>query len=267
MNDVMGLIKNQNFVIYGNGYIAKRLYCIVQEMGVASNVIAVAVTKKKDDENGVDGKPVKEIKDIRRDVNIIIAAHDAVSAEMENNLKRLGFKFYVWIYPYIIELELGKPIKKNCTVPVKDIIANMSKSYSPAICYYTLQDYCSNKNYSGELYVKMMEKYTTKETAQKRWNRFRSRIDECLKKGFAQDYNIKVLNNFNLIDGMHRVVLAKYFGKNVLNADVYIGGDEFYSKYDVGGDILIRENDLHSYYNDIEIQRIKEADKKLRVLE
>ena len=262
LQKIIRLIKEKNFVIYGHGFIGKRFYNYVKKIGCFSHVTAFAVTHLKKDDNG--NKNVKAISAIPRDRLIFIAAHDTNAFEMMSGLKNMGFQDYIWIYPYLIDMELGEPIEKNRKVRIQDLIHNLSNSYAAAIYYLSIKDYCDRNVYDGSIYIRMTSHYTTERTAKKRWDRFRVKIDECLKNGFVQDYNIKVLENNSLIDGMHRLILAKYFNQEFLHADAYRGGGSFYSEEGIGGNVFLQDSDLIQYYSEEEIDIIKEADEELK---
>lgn len=95
--------------------------------------------------------------------------------------------------------------------------------------------------------------------AKKRWKRFQKWIEQCLENGYQQDYSIKVNEDYHLIDGAHRLVLAKYFHADTIFADIYAGHGEFYSEAGLGGDVFLREQDLPKYYTEDEIAVIKKA--------
>lgn len=261
---VIDKIKTDYFVIYGNGYIAKRFYKILIKMGISENLYDVAVTEIKKDMIGVNGKKVKRISDIKRNYLVIIAVHNIDAEVMKDNLERLGFKSYIWIYPYLFDLELGRPVRRDCAIDTITLLRGTTKSYTPVIYYLTVNDYCNEKKYGGEVYIKLMNQYCEKETAKKRWLIFRKKIEQCQIDGFVQNDNVKVLESYNIIDGLHRLILAIFFREKYLRADVYGGIDEFYSKKGIGGDVLIDDKKLVKVYNNKEIYDIKKAAEELK---
>lgn len=263
LKDILNLIKTNRFVIYGNGFIGKRFIKQIERMNCKKQISAIVVTNLEGDCNSrKDG--LQSVYEISKDSLVFIAAHESVATEMRKVLESIGVSNYIWIYPYLIELELGEPIERNRKVTIIDLISNLSKSYAAAIYYLTIKEYCQNHTYDGSLYKKMTSHYTTEHTAEKRWEIFRRKIEYCQENGFCQDCNIKVLENNNLIDGMHRLTLAKYFGKKYLYADVYAGKGSFYSQNGVGGNVFIQEEDLPLYYTSKEIDVIKKIDTDLK---
>ena len=262
--DVLHLIKTRQFVIYGNGYIARRFYNIIKNLGLEHNVLNVAISEANPDDIGVDGKFLCSIKDIGRDAFIVLAVHDAVADEMKRTLIELGFSDYIWIYPYLIELEIGSPIKSNCSIPTDALIRCLPNAYAWAIYYLTLKDYVDKDLYHGSLYIKFASLYITSEMAFNRWERYRRRIEEHLCHGYYQDYNVKINEEYDLIDGSHRLVLAKFFHAKIVYADIYAGHKNFYCQKGLGKDILLLGSDLSNYYTPDEIARIQAADRELR---
>ncbi|SHK69754.1 hypothetical protein SAMN05216582_11311 [Selenomonas ruminantium] len=263
IKDVINLIKTKEYVIYGNGFIGKRFIKQIERMNCKNQISSVVVTNLEENSNSrKDG--LKSIYEISKNSFVFIAAHESVATEMRKVLESIGVSNYVWIYPYLIELELGAPIERNRKVTIKDLIDNLSKSYAAAIYYLTIKEYCRDHIYDGSLYIKMTSHYTTGDTAKKRWEIFRRKIEECQEKGFCQDCNIKVFENNNLIDGMHRLTLAKYFGEKYLYADVYRGNGSFYSIEGIGGNVFIQEEDLPRYYKQKEIEMIREIENELK---
>lgn len=262
---IMQIIKTNKIVIYGNGYIAKRLYNLIQKLGYTKNVLNIAVTKVASDDIGINGVKLIPISDVDRDVLILLAVHNAVAAEMEKNLQDLGFRQFIWIYPYLFEMEIGQPIRKHQQIKIVTLIDRAAYSYELPIYYLTLKDYCTENIYNGKLYVKFFSAYVTTEMAEKRWQKFQQRIEECLKEGFQQDHSIKVNEDYYLMDGAHRLVLAKYFHKDTVFVDVYAGHGEFYSAEGLGGDVFLKEPDLPRYYTPDEIADIEATNRELQI--
>ena len=261
IDDIVNYIRTEKFVIYGNGFIGKRFYQQVKKMGCVEHIISIAVTDTVKEEN----INVVSICDVPRELMVFVAAHDENAFEMVNILHNLGFYNYIWIYPYLFELEVGDPIKCNCQIRVCDLLENMRGFYMPAIYYLSMRDYCDENIYNGSLYIKMSTHYTQLETGRKRWERFCRMIDRCIKYGFLQDANVKVDKNYKMIDGIHRLVLAKYFNHDILFCDVYQCDDMFYSTKGIAGrSIYIYENELNKYFSCEEIMMIKRADLELR---
>ena len=228
-------------------------------MGYEDNVLAVAVTNYSYGIIGVNGKPICSIADVDKNNLVFIAAHDEVAKEMQNIVIKQGIKHSISVYHYLFDIELGEPLKRNVKVGVDELFASLKHGYMPAVYYLTLNDYSHGNVYNGSLYKKMCMGFMTEDTAEKRWERFKKAIDKYLKDGFEQDYNIKICKDYSLIDGLHRLIFAKYFGVDELKADIYDCDGDFYSNSNPGMDVCIREEDLSEYYNTEEIEAIQAA--------
>ena len=262
--DVLHSLKTRHFVIYGNGYIARRFYHIIKNFGLKHNVLNVAVSDYSPHDIGVDGKPLCSINDVNRNAFIVLAVHDAVADEMKRTLIELGFEDYIWIHPYLVDMEIGPPIKIDYLIPTDILIKCLPSAYSWAIYYLTVADFVDKDIYHGSLYVRFLSTYITRETAVKRWERYQRCIEDYLRNGYRQDYSVLVNEAYELIDGSHRLVLAKYFRVKAIYANVYTGHKDFYFQKGLGKDIILGDLDLPKYYTADEIAAIKAADRELR---
>ena len=258
IQDIIHWIRTRNFVIYGTGSIGKRFYRQVQRIGSCGNVVAFAETNV-DGEKIIDNKMVESIYMVSKDTLVFIAAHEANALEMKNILETYEYQQYIWIYPYLFELELGDPLASDIPIHVNRILVSLKNVYKPAICYLSLKKYCNSNMDAGKLYIKMLKYYTSLDTGRKRWERFCQKIEKCRQDGFFQDFNIKVDEKHRIIDGFHRLVLAKCFGVNILSCDVY-HCDEYYMK----NCDRVCEEELKKIFDAAEIESIKCADREMR---
>ena len=111
IQDVINLIRTKKFVIYGNGFIGKRFIKQIERMNCKNMISAMVVTNLEENNNSrKDG--LKSVYEISKDSLVFIAAHESVATEIKEVLDSIGVSNYIWIYPYLIELELGKPIER-----------------------------------------------------------------------------------------------------------------------------------------------------------
>ena len=264
LKEIEGLIKTSSFVIYGNGFIARRFFKQIKMLRCETHVSAVASTKLTSYEIAMNGNPVLPIETIDRNTLVFIATHDNAANEMKKYAEALGFTRVICIYHYLFDMEIGEPIEKNVSVNVRDLIINLRSGCLPAIYYLSLRDYLGINKYDGSIYKRAYMHFTTPESAVKRWERFTDRINQFESIGFSQDYNVKVSKDFCLMDGLHRLILAKYYGVKTLCADVYDCDGEYFSENIFGSKTLIKENDLEKYYSPMEICEIEHADELLK---
>ena len=185
IQDVINLIRTKKFVIYGNGFIGKRFIKQIERMNCKNMISAMVVTNLEENNNSrKDG--LKSVYEISKDSLVFIAAHESVATEIKEVLDSIGVSNYIWIYPYLIELELGKPIERNRKVKIKDLIRNLSKSYASAIYYLSIKEYCRDHTYDGSLYKKMTSHYTTEDTAKKDGIFFVEKLKNVREQGLSK---------------------------------------------------------------------------------
>ena len=107
--------------------------------------------------------------------------------------------------------------------------------------------------------------FTSFKSAVQRWSRFKDRISLFEKEGFSQDYNVKISRDYCLMDGLHRLIFAKYYNIDVLYSDIYDCDAGYFSDCIFGQNVLIQEEDLENYFSQEEIRDIMQACMALEV--
>ena len=264
VSELAYLLQTKSFYIYGNGYIAQRFFTCVENLGALRNLAGVIVTKADGRTIGINGKPVASIEEIRdTGALLLIAVHDAVVKEMEAVANRLGFQNVIWIYPYLWQLELGEPVKKNYSISVVQL-AVAQKFYNVVIDYLAIQHILEGK--SSNLYIKMQCAWSSSNVAEKRMVAFKEKILDVVKNGTHGSPPVKITERQELFDGMHRTAMALYFGMKTIEADVYSGAKNLYGENGIYRKGVLLEEDLPKHYTSEEIDEIKEANRKIRRL-
>lgn len=263
-SDLLKCMREEYFLVYGNGFVAKRFYRCIKKYHCLDKFAGIVVTNANG-RVGADGKIVRSISRADKKFLILIAVHNANAKEIEYHLANLGADHFIWIYPNLIDLELGEAIKNDCRMNLHNILDRNCNNYVLAIYYLSLVDYCHNNYYDGSLYMKFCSSYIEASTAKKRWESFKRRIDNGIKNGYKQDCNIKINEDCVLIDGFHRVALARYFDIQEIYADMYSGHGEFYTE-SCAGNILLADQELLKYYTRDESAAIKMAAQEMGYL-
>ncbi len=260
LQEVEDFIQTNEFIIYGAGFISLRFYQCIKERNCEKNVECFAVTNKNGNESCIEGKMVREISEIERDKWIIIGTHMASVAQMQETLQSLGFTKFFCVYPYILELEYGAPVNLDRQINVVNFLRKMSHIYYPAVIYLVIEEYFGKNTVGYDLYLRMMEVFSSPEVAKKRLEALKKKISSYEIKN---EYNIKVcIENGILIDGMHRIVFARYFDVKELKADLYHVSEERY--FETMGKAMLLEENLSMWFSEKEIALIKAADNRLR---
>lgn len=222
-DDFLLIIKKQKFYVYGAGSMGKRFIKCLENMGIKQNFLGYVVTE--------ENHTYKSILDIPRESYVIISTYNETAKEMERLLINNQFKHYYLLYPFLLELEYGKSIEKNKKINVNDLLNNLDSTPNYAILMLTIDSVIKGYN-NDAIYIKMMEKLSSdRKTALARSKEFYSRIIDYSKGNYnKENYPIKVnAEKDKIIDGAHRLMLAYYFGKTTINADIY---DFKQEKYD-----------------------------------
>ncbi len=252
--DIINTICSEKFVVYGAGAYANKCRDIVITLGCEDNYLFNVVSNNCED----DCKEIGLIKDVDRNEVVIIAAHDTNAQEMEENLKKLGFTRYYNIFPHLIELGCGMPYKKNVNININDFLKSCLYGDYLAIIYLAIDDIVNGNDIGIKMYEKYMNFFSTTSTTNKRIESLERRVNETKKDSVAEAYNIKINPKEQFIlDGSHRIVLAKYFGIQHLLADLYQTKLSQYITF-LGGKYLSGE-EFKKLYSEEEYQRINEC--------
>lgn len=220
-DEFIGLLQNSKIIIYGTGYVANLFYASMKERKLSGNVEGFVTTTGNN--QMIDNFPVKSIDEISNDRELLVcvAVHEALKDEIINLLQEKGFENYVWIYPYQYALMLGKPIKLNCEIPVKELLKKDSEDYGLAARHLAIDEFYGKNTDGFEIYKKFIALYSERTTAEKRADKFRSLIEKWDKNGYDRTQTIGILEDGKIIDGRHRLTLACYHGLQTIACDVY----------------------------------------------
>lgn len=259
------LLKNNRIIIYGTGYVAMKFYDALTIQELDRNIEFFLVSKKDEVRKKLKGIKIISIDEFEnsKDRIICVAVHEAIKDEIEEILNRKDISNYIWINRYfLIELLLGRPIKKNVWVPVDQIIRK-SNNYAIAVRYLVIEQYFGKNNYGYDLYKKVQGLYCNKETAKRRLHFFCSLIHNCENFGYNSDSLILIDKNNELLDGMHRTVLAKYYQVSEVLCDIFANPSK-YCEWMGSGVILTQSKMEETGFSYKEIKMIEDAYRKIR---
>lgn len=209
---IIDILKNNNIIVYGIGHVAMKFYKSLVICGLDKNIECFVVTQKTEITDEIDGIKIKSIDDIESDKNtvICIAVHEAIRNEVEEILNKNKILDYIWINPHLLtELVLDEPIKKSVRIPIDNII-KQNRDYRIAIRYLAIENYFGKNTYGYDIYKRAQELYCGQKTAESRLASFCNLIHNWELYGYQSDYAILIDESFRLIDGAHRITLAKY---------------------------------------------------------
>ena len=219
---LLNIFNEEKYYIYGAGGVADNLIRMLEEKGLERNFQGFIVTKKTRTEHS--GYPLKNVDEIDLgDYSVLIAVHYVNLHEIQDNLNKHIGRDGIWIVPYLIQLEYGAPVYSNCPLRINNVINNMQMKYVWAAYHLAICEFFEGNEEDGSDAYKRIQSLVSydEKTVNRRWEIFGDRI-KAWKTGKKDDYAIKT--NFDgsiILDGMHKLALAYYFGEDYVKCDVY----------------------------------------------
>ncbi|NEX01873.1 hypothetical protein SAMN04487829_1480 [Pseudobutyrivibrio sp. NOR37] len=217
--DLVRTLKKNKYVIYGAGYVADNFYKALENRDLLGKFEGFITTKGSSEAKY--GWSVRAIDECNlNDELVCIAVHESITGEIETILKQSGIENYTWIYPNLYELLAGNKI---CTenVPIKSVLSANKNNLMIAIRYAAIEQFYGERADGYELYLAAMKLHCGIDTANKRLDSFKELIEIVEKKGYKEINPISLLENYELLDGVHRLAIAIYWGENTIDADIY----------------------------------------------
>ncbi len=220
--DLISILSKNKIVIYGIGFVGLRFYDLLAGRGLEKNVGCFVVSNTNHiskEVRGVQVKAVHEIND-RESCVVCVAVHETIKSEIEHTLNERKIANYIWIYPYLWELALGAPKRRNIKIAIDQII-RQCMDYRITVRYLAIENYFGMNDCGYDIYIKSQEMHCQRSTAEKRLNRFCDLIQDWEMTGYKPEYRVLVFESGELIDGFHRIALAKYFHMKEIMCDVF----------------------------------------------
>lgn len=214
------IIKTNKIAIYGTGYIAGELFDGLVSHNLIDQLEFFITTQGGTEYKGyqvlaVDNDRIKE-------VFVLIAVHESLKDEIIRILEQKGCQRYIWIdSEKLYSIMLGKPIQKNVLVPVKDIWLHNRDNYAIAVRYLAIENYFGLNNFGKQIYKEAFSLFSNKYTVEKRLMQFHELIKNWLDNGYDEKKPSYIMDNYEYIDGTHRITLAIYFNRENINCNIF----------------------------------------------
>ncbi len=214
--------RNNKLIIYGTGYVAHMFYKALKVHNLQANVLCCVTTYPPEKNEVFEGIPVYGIQDINTNTNVLIciAVHESIRTEIENVLKKITDR-YIWIYPCLYELLLGKPAQRNTIIRVERLLEGYKEDLRLAIRLAAIEQHDGKNDCGQQYYINAQMIHCEKNTADKRWKRFMALVDEWKRSGYNKQFSITVNTSYEVIDGDHRVSMAVYTGQQAIYGNIY----------------------------------------------
>lgn len=247
--ELLTILREKNIIIYGLGFQALRFYEALKIYGLDKKVQCFITSYLEETVKRpcIDGIPVEWVDNMVFDYNIMIciAMHESIKEGAIFQLNHRGVENYIWIAPYLLELEIGEPPQKEIEVDLYKIWERNREDYSIAIRYLVIENYYKGNTIGYDLYKQFMQVAASEKTAEKRLQQFLSLIQSWEKQGYNKDAIISILDNYEIFDGKHRFTVALFWGQKSIMCQIFRQTERtfaFYSNMRNHKRILTRED-------------------------
>ncbi len=225
VDEFTGLVSDKKILIYGAGYVAANFLEALKKNGLEGQVLGVIVSRLPETMEYVGTFPVRTIDQIAVDDETIIciAVHEALKEEIEAVLQQKNLLNYIWIYPFLYSLYLGKPVREGEWADIRKFIPQYKERYGMAVRWAAIDDYYGNCPGGFGLYQKAMAMHGSPAAIKARTDGFLKLIKNWDSMGYDARWQISIDRNYEIIDGEHRVALAFYHGQSQIRCRVYDG--------------------------------------------
>lgn len=221
ITELINILRKNKVVIYGAGYVATRFYQSLKEYGLENNVFSFVTTKGNN--LNIEGLPIIKIDrlDFNEQIIVCIAVHESIKDDIIANLEKKGFKNYIWIYPFLYELMIGKPIYSDVRVPISEIWDAVHEDYGMAIRYLAIDNYYLKNTNGYEIYKKSLSLFNSEKTSEQRLEQFIRLIKNWEQKGYDVSKCSSIFEDYQIFDGAHRIAIASYFNQGYVMCNIY----------------------------------------------
>lgn len=261
--ELLETMQEKKIIIYGAGNIAARFYAVLSRTGIEQNVHAFAVTKPGE-ERSFCGKKVISVDEIPVNPGymVCVAVHESIKDDLFHELKIRKITNCVWVYPHLFRMFIGTPVQENVFVPVDDIVRNCF-DYRIAVRYLAIEQYYGKNTFGYDLYVRAMALSCDQTTAEKRLTQFQNLIHSWEISGYQQKKKICLDEGNAILDGAHRVTLAKYHGMESVCCDIFRRAPDF--RVWMGSETLMEKKTLRNgAFTSDELETIEHTYLRLR---
>jgi hypothetical protein len=223
IDEFIKLMQNKRILIYGAGYVASIFLEALRKHGLEQNIAGVVVTESVTAQKYLGEYQVKTFHcaDLKENMIVCVAVHEAIEKEIESALIQRGVIDYIWIYPFLNALYMGRPVKEKQWIEINNMILQYGNMYGMAVRWAAIDDYYGNFQGGLELYKKAMKIHCSEATAEERARRFIRLMQDWDAHGYDQNRQIAINFDYEIIDGEHRVALAFYHNQKRLQCDIY----------------------------------------------
>ena len=220
--ELIRLLGNEEFAIFGAGFVAERFYRALCRHGLQGQIRRCFVSRDSGGTfHGIAIQGLDEIEDCC-DLVCCVAVHDALRGDVERALEG-KFREVLWVYPHLWELIFGAPLRTQAVLPLKNILAEQRPEDAWIALRYALAESWESCEASPaeEIYRKAQRMFSGRETVEKRISRLSELHRSMRDVGFDERCPILIDGEYRIIDGLHRLALAALLGIEQIPCTVY----------------------------------------------
>lgn len=225
-DQLIKLIREKRIIIYGSGYTATLFLEILKKYELENNIFCFAVSKIAQSADRYLGKfkinQINEI-DVENDMLVCVAVHESFVREIEEILRRRKVANYVWITPLLFDLYYGNPIKRGVPINIGKLIPKDKERYALAVRWAAIDDYYGKCPNGFAWYKRAIAYLHNASAADARAMAFTQLIQNWELSGYDGSHEIAINDNYEILDGEHRVAVALYHGEEIVNCRIYRG--------------------------------------------
>lgn len=227
VDEFLNNIKKNNVIVFGVGFVSERFTEGLRKRGLEDCIKCYIVSQKDTDQFmskpviGLDEFNIQNYQECDRNPVICLAVHESNKDSVEKNLRKCGIEKYIWGYPFLHDLFMGDPIEQIKEVKVDSLIKKCRNDYRIAVRTLVIDEYYGLNNLGYGIYVKAQSAHCEPETAKRRLESFLELIKDWDSNGYYRNSFIKVTDENEVLDGVHRLSLAYYHGQKEIYADIY----------------------------------------------
>ncbi len=222
VDELVDKIKKEGTIVYGTGYVAERFIVSLEKRGLKSKVSRCVTTiKNQESFMGVVVTDLLNLKEQYRGELICIAVHESIKDEIIDILNKYSFENYIWIYPFQHKLRFGEPIEINKETELSRIIETTKDDYRIPIRLAAINQFYGKSKRGYSIYIKGQRLHCDEDTARKRLARFIELIRSWELNGFLNEQRPCISEDYEVLDGVHRISLAIFHRMKSLPCDIY----------------------------------------------